>query len=80
MAKNEDRPDAGPTPGAPEEAKPESTRMTAVEREEALVRQRALGKRLKPIWEDVVNEDLPEDFLSILDRMSPDDGGKAGPQ
>lgn len=74
MAKNEDRADsAGPAPGAPEDAV-NSRRMTAAEREEALVRQRALGKRLKPLWETVVNEELPDDFLSILDKMAPDEG------
>lgn len=79
MAKNEDRADgAGPAPAAPEDAAT-SRRMTAAEREEALVRQRALGKRLKPLWETVVNEELPDDFLSILDKMGPDEG-KGGAQ
>lgn len=78
MAKNEERADAAPAPAAPEEGAT-SGRMTAAEREEALVRQRALGKRLKPLWETVVNEELPDDFLSILDKMGPDEG-KAGSQ
>jgi len=47
--------------------------MTPAEREEALVRQRALGKQLKPLWEDVTREPLPDDFLSLLNDMAPED-------
>lgn len=48
--------------------------MTPAEREEALTRQRALGKQLKPLWDDIAKEPLPDDFLNILKDMAPEDG------
>jgi hypothetical protein len=64
---------------APEEARKSPTAMTPAEREEALIRQRALGKQLKPLWDDVTKEPLPDDFLSLLNDMAPEDSdGSAG--
>jgi hypothetical protein len=70
MSQNQDPPPEAGTPDAPAERS--AKRMTPAEREDALGRQRALGKRLKPMWDDVVNEPLPDDFLSLLDDMAGD--------
>ncbi len=82
MANSKDGPvePGAPASGAsaPEEGRRSPTSMTPAEREEALVRQRALGKQLKPLWDDVTKEPLPEDFLSLLNDMAPDDDGSAG--
>jgi hypothetical protein len=34
--------------------------------EEARLRQRAIGHKLRQMFEDVVNEPVPEEFLDIL--------------
>lgn len=80
MAQSEDQHDPGAAPGAPGRPAPTSQRMTAAEREEALIRQRALGKRLRPMWDDVLGEPLPDDFLSLLDDMKTDGDDKGGGQ
>ncbi len=48
-------------------------RPTALD--EARLRQQAIGAKLRQIFEDVVNEPVPEEFLDILrraDRGDPD--------
>lgn len=82
MAKSEDG-RADPVKSAPdaERFKKPLKAMTPAEREEALLRQRALGQQLKPLWDDIAREPLPDDFLDILNKMSPEDGdGEAGAQ
>ena len=44
--------------------------------DEARLRQQALGSKLRQMFNDVVNEPVPEDFLDILrrgDRKQSDD-------
>lgn len=36
---------------------------------EALERQRVLGSRLKQIFDHVVDESVPDDFLDLLDQL-----------
>lgn len=36
--------------------------------EEARLRQQAIGSKLRQIFDDVVNEPVPDDFLEILRR------------
>ena len=36
--------------------------------DEARLRQQAIGVRLRQMFDDVVNEDIPEEFLEILRR------------
>jgi hypothetical protein len=40
--------------------------------EEARLRQQAIGVRLRQIFDDVVNEPVPDDFLEILRGATPD--------
>jgi urease accessory protein UreF len=43
--------------------------------EETRLRQQAIGARLRQIFDDVVNEPVPDDFLDILRRAeTPGDG------
>ena len=51
-------------PTNPRTTKPE--RNTTVD--EARLRQQALGSKLRQMFNDVVNEPVPEDFLEILRR------------
>lgn len=39
--------------------------------DEARLRQQAIGARLRQLFEDVVNEPVPDDFLDILRRAEP---------
>jgi hypothetical protein len=43
-------------------------------------RQRAIGRELRRIYDGVVSEPVPDDFLDLLKRIdeSDDTGGKAG--
>ncbi len=40
---------------------------------EALERQRVLGSRLKQMFDHVVDENVPDDFMDLLDQL--DKGG-----
>jgi len=42
--------------------------------EEARLRQQAIGVRLRHMFEEVVNEPVPDDFLEILRRADSRDG------
>jgi hypothetical protein len=42
--------------------------------EEARLRQQAIGVRLRHMFEEVVNEPVPQDFLDILRRADEKDG------
>ncbi len=51
--------------------------------DEARLRQQAIGARLRQLFDDVVSEPVPEDFLDILRRAethnpSSDEGGDTG--
>jgi hypothetical protein len=41
------------------------------ELDEARLRQQAIGARLRQLFDDVVNEPVPDDFLEILRRAEP---------
>ncbi len=45
--------------------------------DEARLRQHAIGARLRQIFDEVVNEPVPEDFLDILRRAEPERGDDA---
>lgn len=40
--------------------------------EEARLRQQALGAKLRQMFDEIVNEPVPEDFLEILRRADVD--------
>ncbi len=46
--------------------------------DEARLRQQAIGVKLRQMFDQVVNEDVPEEFLEILrradERQKPDQG------
>ncbi len=44
--------------------------------DEARLRQQAIGVRLRQLFDEVVNEPVPDDFLEILRRA--DDSSKGG--
>ena len=43
------------------------------ELDEARLRQQAIGARLRQLFDDVVNEPVPEDFLDILRSAEPEE-------
>ncbi len=45
--------------------------------EEARLRQQAIGVKLRQMFDDVVNEPVPDDFLDIL-RQADNRGGAGG--
>ena len=58
--------------GEPETTK--STRRGKVALDEARLRQQAIGVKLRQMFDDVVNEPVPDAFLDIL-RTADDQGG-----
>lgn len=46
--------------------------------EEVRLRQQAIGVRLRQIFDDVVNEPVPDDFLEILRRATPGSDNPGG--
>lgn len=44
--------------------------------EEARLRQQALGVKLRQMFDDVVNEPVPDEFLAILQRADARSSGK----
>ncbi len=50
--------------------------MTPPDLDEARLRQQAIGQKLRQMFDEVVNEPVPDDFLDILRRA--DDGDKTG--
>ncbi len=47
-------------------------RKGSPEVEEARLRQQAIGARLRRLFDDIVSEPVPDDFLDILRRAEPD--------
>lgn len=37
--------------------------------QERLLRQKMLGNKLREIYDEVVQEDIPEDFIAMLDNL-----------
>ena len=46
--------------------------------DEARLRQQAIGVRLRQMFDEVVNEDVPDEFLEILRRTTADRGAENG--
>ncbi|WP_411288402.1 NepR family anti-sigma factor [Phenylobacterium sp.] len=46
----------------------EERRKSSAALDEARLRQQAIGVRLRQMFDDVVNEDVPDEFLDILRR------------
>jgi hypothetical protein len=46
----------------------EERRKASAALDEARLRQQAIGVRLRQMFDEVVNEDVPEEFLEILRR------------
>jgi hypothetical protein len=66
-----DPPELGDTPvGEPEAA------GTSKEQSEAIVRQRALGRRLRAMFNEVTDEPLPDAFLNLLDELERKEKGR----
>jgi transcription elongation GreA/GreB family factor len=66
-----------PRPRSPAQsasAKSASAKSASANADEARLRQQAIGVRLRHMFEEVVNEPVPDEFLEILRR-----GDKAGP-
>ena len=50
------------------EMRPESRRKSDPSLDEARLRQQAIGVKLRQMFDQVVNEPVPEEFLEILKR------------
>lgn len=50
------------------EQTPNSARQDSAALDEARLRQQAIGVRLRQMFDDVVKEPVPDDFLEILRR------------
>jgi hypothetical protein len=51
------------------EQRPSEERLrTSAALDEARLRQQAIGVRLRQMFDEVVNEDVPDEFLAILRR------------
>ena len=51
-----------------EQRKSEEQRKNSAALDEARLRQQAIGVRLRQMFDEVVNEDVPDEFLDILRR------------
>ncbi len=60
--------------GSPHEPPGPATEPTL---DEARLRQQAIGVKLRHMFDEIVNEPVPEDFLDIL-RRADDKGGASG--
>jgi hypothetical protein len=58
-----------------DQSKPQERPVSEPSLDEARLRQQALGAKLRQMFNEVVNEPVPEDFLDILRRA---DSRKAG--
>ena len=55
----------------------EERRKTSAALDEARLRQQAIGVRLRQMFDEVVNEQVPDEFLDILrqaDKRTPENG------
>lgn len=48
------------------------------EDEAAVQRQRALSSQLRAMFDDVVSEPIPDQFLSLIEALNDDEGGDEG--
>ena len=51
-----------------EQRSPEERRKPSAALDEARLRQQAIGVRLRQMFDEVVNEEVPDEFLEILRR------------
>ena len=51
------------------------TNKGSADLDDARLRQQAIGARLRQLFDDVVNEPVPDDFLDILRRADPSPHG-----
>lgn len=70
---NKGRRTPGPADGMIEHTQP-STHGPGPTTDDARLRQRAIGVKLRQMFDDVVNEPVPDEFLEILRRA--DAGGR----
>ena len=56
--------------------RPGATRENGLE--EARLRQQAIGVKLRHMFDEVVNEPVPDEFLDILRRADEKSGGGSG--
>lgn len=54
--------------------KPPSSRSPALD--EARLRQQVIGAKLRQMFDEVVQEPVPDEFLEILRRADPSDAGE----
>lgn len=54
------------------------SRDAGVGLEEARLRQQAIGVKLRHMFDEVVNEPVPDEFLDILRRADEKSGGGSG--
>ena len=52
-------------------------RQASAAMDEARLRQQAIGVRLRQIFDEVVNEDVPDEFLDILRKADERNAGGA---
>ena len=66
------------TPNRKDQGSPRETPQAASEPtlDEARLRQQAIGVKLRHMFDEIVNEPVPQDFLDILRRA--DDKGDVG--
>jgi hypothetical protein len=54
----------------------EDKRKSAAALDEARLRQQAIGVKLRQMFDEVVNEPVPDEFLDILRKAEPPAGGR----
>ncbi len=60
-----------------DDAKPRQAPVTEPTLDEARLRQQAIGVKLRHMFDEIVSEPVPQDFLDIL-RRADDKGGSGG--
>jgi hypothetical protein len=61
-----------------EQTPTDDPRRASAALDEARLRQQAIGVRLRQMFDEVVNEDVPDEFLDILRRADSKAAEKAG--
>jgi hypothetical protein len=56
----------------------EERRRSSAAMDEARLRQQAIGVRLRQMFDEVVNEPVPDEFLEILRRADSRNSGNGG--
>jgi len=56
----------------------EERRKSSAAMDEARLRQQAIGVRLRQMFDEVVNEPVPDEFLEILRRADSRNAGNGG--